>query len=90
MIKLTFTDHKNQTWVRVDKRTAQKAYNNGLTVVFCPVNIRPFGFYNLEIPISIDMWGYNSTTFEIVLNDFERYNCTDNETGRYTAFYIQK
>jgi hypothetical protein len=22
------------------------------------------------------------------VNAFENYNCTDNETGRYTAFYI--
>lgn len=28
------------------------------------------------------------TNNEKAVNAFENYNCTDNETGRYTAFYI--
>ena len=27
---------------RVDKKTARRAYNNNLTVIFCPVNLSPF------------------------------------------------
>lgn len=41
MRKYIFTDKNGKTWERIDKKTARTAYNNGLTVLFCPVNIVP-------------------------------------------------
>lgn len=72
MNKYSFTNN-GKTWERITKKQARAAYNNGLTVLFCPVNMRPFTPWHLEIDVN---------------KNFEIYNCTDNETGRYTAFYI--
>lgn len=69
---------------RVSKRVARAAYNNGLRVLFCPVNLRPGKPYNPEVSVS----GKAPATFEQALNAFEYYNPRGNETGRYTAFYI--
>lgn len=41
MNKYSFTNN-DKTWERITKKQARAAYNNGLTVLFCPVNMRPF------------------------------------------------
>lgn len=73
---------------RIDKKAARIAYNNGLTVIFCPVNLRPGSPFLLDMPINKNNQNCTGQTFEQVLNAFEFYNCTSSETGRYTAFYI--
>ena len=88
MRKYSFTDKNGKTWERITKKQARAAYNNGLTVLFCPVNMRPFTPWHLEIDVNKNFEGYNGVTFEKAVNAFEFYNCIDNETGRYTAFYI--
>ena len=88
MRKYSFTDHNGKTWERINKKQAKAAYNNGLTVIFCPVNMRPFTPWHLEIDVNKNFWSCDGLSFEQVLNEFEYYNCTCNETGRYTAFYI--
>ena len=71
---------------RIDKKTARKAYNNGLTVVLCPVNLRPGPPWSPEMKANKNnMYGCD---FEPVVNSFEFYNCINSETGKYTAFYI--
>lgn len=87
MNKYSFTNN-GKTWERITKKQARAAYNNGLTVLFCPVNMRPFTPWHLEIDVNKNFEGYNGVTFENAVNAFEIYNCRDNETGRYTAFYI--
>ena len=96
MKKYSFTDSNGKTWERITKKQARAAYNNGLTVLFCPVNMRPFGIWGGGVEINIkhdtdigilDKWT-KENSFDRTLNSFECYNCTDNETGRYTAFYI--
>jgi hypothetical protein len=87
MNKYSFTNN-GKTWERITKKQARAAYNNGLTVLFCPVNMRPFTPWHLEIDVNKNFEGYNGVSFEKAVNAFENYNCTDNETGRYTAFYI--
>lgn len=83
MIKYTFTDG-GYTFHRIDKKAARRAYNNGLRVMLCPVNLRPGYPYHPETSIS----GKAAATFEEALNAFEFYNLRGKETGRYTAFYI--
>lgn len=83
MRKYTFTDG-GYTFQRIDKKTARRAYNNGLRVMLCPVNLRPGYPYHPEISIS----GKAAATFEEALNAFEFCNLRGKETGRYTAFYI--
>lgn len=82
MRKMRF-EHDGFTFERIDKKAARTAFNNGLAVLFCPVNMPPFStWYNASAISKKD-----SESFESVLNAFEYYNC-NSETGRYTAFYI--
>ena len=73
---------------RITKKAARIAYNNGLTVLFCPVNLRPGSFWRLDMPMNKAQLNCAGVTFEKLLNEYEFYNCTNSETGRYTAFYI--
>ena len=84
MIKYEF-EINGITCVRVSKALARKAYNYGLGVYFCPCKLHPGFPWNPEIGIAKQ----DSDSFETVLNEFEFYNCS-NETGRYTAFYMEK
>lgn len=72
------------TFKRINKTQARRAYNNGLRVVVCPVNLRPGYPWYPEIIVS----GKSGETFEEMLNAFIYYNIRDNETGKYPAFYI--
>lgn len=85
MRKYTITDGEKRTWERISKRAAKIAYDKGLTVLFCPVKMKPFTPWHLESAINKS----SSVAFENAVNAFEYYNCTCNETGRYTAFYVQ-
>ena len=87
MNKYSFTNN-GKTWERITKKQARAAYNNGLTVLFCPVNMRPFTPWHFEIDVNKNFEGYNGVSFEKAVNAFEIYNRTYNETWRYTAFYI--
>lgn len=51
MKKYTFTDG-GYTFQRIDKKTARRAYKNGLRVILCPVNLRPGHPYHPETSIS--------------------------------------
>jgi hypothetical protein len=88
-------DYKGFTFERVDKRTAKRAYINGLTVIICPCNLRPFSMYHPEFYFNrkIRENFYNDeigvkNDFENYLNSFAYYNYTNGETGKYPAFYI--
>lgn len=72
------------TFKRINKTQARRAYNNGLRVVVCPVNLRPGYPWHPEIIVSEK----SGETFEKMLNAFIYYNIRDNETGKYAAFYI--
>lgn len=74
----------NHTFKRVNKAVARRAYNNGLRVVLCPCNLRPGAPFHPETSIS----GKAQASFESQLNAFEYYNLKNQETGRYTSFYI--
>ena len=87
MNKYRFTNN-GKTWERITKKQARVAYNNGLTVLFCPVNIRPGSFFRLDMPMNKAQQNCAGVDFEKLLNEYEFHNCTNSETGRYTAFYI--
>lgn len=87
MIQHKFTKN-GFTFERISKKTAKTAYKNGLTVVFSPVNLKPFNnFYSLDVDINKNNLNCNGLEFEKVVNAYENYNC-NSETGLYTAFYI--
>ena len=85
MRQRTYTDG-GKTYTRISKAKARAAYNAGLELVLCPVNLRPGAPWHPEIAVSKER--SESESFERVLNAFEFYNTRDTETGRYTAFYI--
>jgi hypothetical protein len=70
---------------RITKRTAERLYELGQPVLFCPVKLIPGGVWGIGCIITKE----EGTTFTQALNAFEFYNC-NNETGNYTAFYVKK
>lgn len=97
-----FTDKNNNHYKRIDKRQAKRAYDAGKTIVLCPCNLRPFGMWAPEVDINKNDFkkmgydepliypdGSSDMDFKKRLMYFEYYNCTNTETGRYSAFYIQ-
>ena len=83
MRKYSF-ENSGKAWARVTKKQARAAYDSGFTVLFCPVKMRPFTPWHLEICVDKS----SGRSFDNIVNEFEYYNC-NKETGLYTAFYIQ-
>lgn len=84
MNKYSF-ENDGKTWKRVTKKQAMEDYNSGFTVLFCPVKMRPFTPWHLEVCVDKS----SGRSFDNTVNEFEYYNC-NRETGMYTAFYIQE
>lgn len=88
-------NNKGFTFERIDKKTARKAYINGLTVIVSPVNLHPFTPWGVSTnwnrknraQFVIDETGVKND-FNNLVNSFEYYNCNNSESGRYAAFYI--
>lgn len=83
----TFTEN-GFTFERVDKKQARKAYNNGLTVRFCPCNLRPGSPFRFDMDMNRAQENCAGAIFDRLVNVFELFNCRDKETGKYAAFYI--
>ncbi len=70
---------------RITKRTAERLYEMGEPVLFCPVKLIPGGVWGNGCIVTKK----EGRTFEQILNAFEYYNCSSS-TGNYTAFYVQE
>lgn len=68
MNKYSFTNN-GKTWERITKKQARAAYNNGLTVLFCPVNMRPFTPWHLEIDVNNETGHYTAFYIPVVTVD---------------------
>ena len=90
MKKLQFTDKNGVTYERINKRKAKRLYNDGKTVILCPVNIRPFGFCNFQGSFNRNNCGtdFLFENFEKLVDFYEHYNCNHCKTGYYAAFYF--
>ena len=94
MYKYSFTNN-GKAWERITKKQARAAYKNGLTVIICPCNLRPFTPWHNEHRLNrkyreqfvIDEIGVIND-FNNLVNSFEYYNCINSKTGKYSAFYI--
>ena len=83
------------TFKRIPKNAARRAYKNGLTIILCPVNLRPGEPWGHPFTLNrkqresfiIDEIGLEND-FNNYVGSFEYYNCKNSETGYYTAFYI--
>ena len=76
---------------RVIRKTAEKAFNHGLSVIICPVNLCPFTMWHCELTINKNdniHFDYDDADFNKRILYYEAYNCINAETGKYTAFYI--
>lgn len=78
---------ENYTFTRIPKNKAKAAYNNGLTVVFCPCKLQPFGSWGLSMDMNKCNINCNDIDFDKLCNEYEYYNC-NSETGKYISFYI--
>ena len=73
------------TFKRINRKQARKAYNNGLPVIACPVNLRPGAPWHPEATLDRNACGLD---FDMVENTFRFYNIRNAETGKYIAWYI--
>ena len=73
------------TLKQVSKATARKLFDSGQSVYLQSSNFHPFGVWSNAIDINKSQ--DESTTFESRVNNFEYYNCANNETGKYATFY---
>ena len=80
-------DHDGKYYRRISKAAARKAYNNGVAVVLCPVNLHPFRalYFGGTRKIENDP----EYTFDKLVNAATYYNCMNAETGKYLAYYIE-
>lgn len=72
------------TYTRVSKARARKLYNKGVEIGIHPCNlalISPWG------TSPVRMSDKSGRTFDAIVNEFEAYNCTTCETGKYATFY---
>lgn len=70
---------------RVNKKTAKKLYNDNKAVLLVPCNLNPNSFF---IGLFDLRKNDDYASFEKAVSIFEYYNCINNETGHYAAFYI--
>jgi len=69
---------------QIQKRTARKLFEAGVTIYLQSSNFHPFGGWSQCIDIKKDI--NSNDSFDSIVNNFEFYNCTA-ETGLYTTFY---
>ena len=75
------------TIIQVQKRTAKKLFNNGETIYLQSSNFHPFGVWSRCLDTNKNNINCIDHNFETIVNEFEYYNCQNNETGKYTTFY---
>lgn len=85
MRQYTYT-YGGRTYTRISKAKARAAYNAGLEVVICPVNLKTGALWYQEAHVDKESSGNES--FENLLNAFEFYHICKTKANRYTAFYI--
>lgn len=81
--------HNGFTFKRVNKRTADRCYNMGLSFYICPVKLNPFNEY-FQTGYLVESKGIarNFNDFTSFINNYEYYNCNNAEVGLYPAFYV--
>lgn len=90
-------ESNGRIFTRVSKAAAKRAFIDGFTIAFCPSNLRPMTMWHPEYIFNRETRGEYiadetgaENDFNNLLNSFEYYNCTNTETGRYTAFFIER
>ena len=93
MNEYTFTSH-GQTFTRVSKAVAKKAYINGFVVALCPCKLRPGTPWDSETIISRETRGCTAddisagNDFEGMVNSISYYSL-NSETGTYISYFME-
>lgn len=72
---------------RVNKRVARRLYNAGGNIYITPHKMRANSQY-FTLTAKINKTRMEGRAFDRIVNEYEFYNC-NNETGKYSAFYIK-
>lgn len=78
-------DAFGDSWERISKPTAYKAYNGGYDVVICGCNLNPFGLWCPGVKVDIVTSAYKP--FSDVVQEYICYNICNYDTGYYPAYY---
>lgn len=81
MKRITFKTDNGETFERVTRTIAKKAYEQGKTVYMCPDQSRPEAH-------AVKIEGSIQETFEDVESEF-RFYCCNKENGLRIAYYIE-
>lgn len=89
-------------YTRISKSAAKKAFNNGENVYMLPCKVSPNSYWIIPVKMSrkerlkteinngIVSVVPRNDLFECECNEFSYYNCNNNETGNYIAFYVKE
>lgn len=74
-------------YIRINKTKARKLFNKNIGIYIVPCKVA-CNFSNMWIqPFIIN--NQAGFSFDQLVNNFEYYNCNDNETGLYAAYYVE-
>lgn len=72
------------TKLKIQKNNAKKLYELGLPIILCACKLNPESPWGLCVLVDKK----SGESFEKTVAAFEFYNCTNNETGKYAAYYV--
>lgn len=76
-------------YTRVQKKDVINKLREGKTVLVVPCNIRLDNPWGLTVQLTSEGLKAQGNSLENWYNYYTAMNCTNNEVGRYPAFYIQ-
>lgn len=77
---------------KVNKPTARKLYNNGITVYLLPCKVSEVALTSKNswvspVEISLLTCAHSANKFDRTVNEYEYYNCNA-ELGYYASYYV--
>lgn len=77
---------------KVNKPTARKLYNNGLTIYLLPCKVSDTALTSKNswvspVEISLFACAHSANKFDRTVNEYEYYNCNA-ELGYYASYYV--
>lgn len=74
---------------RITKTAAKKLFSTGKTFYIQSCNFIPVNMWQSAMEIDPIRYQDESMSFDSMVNNFEYYNCGDNERGYYSSFYVK-
>lgn len=71
---------------KINKQKARRLYEEGKTIYLLPCKVRLNNLWIVPFPINKK----DGSLFDRCVDYYEYYNCQYNETGKYSAYYIEK